>query len=135
MPTAAPISSGILSRRFAPTACDTSVFAPRRRPMPKHTSVKPTTPARPTPASSSAPTCATNAVDASVIAENETMETVIGQARRSSALPGLSDQVNETSEVDNSADMTGLNETRTIEPSRIRQEPQDFAENLKGSLQ
>jgi hypothetical protein len=81
--------------------------------MPKHTSAKPTTPARPTPASSSAPTCATNAVDASVIAENETIETVIGQARRSNARPGLSDQVRDTGDEDSKADMTGLYEGRT----------------------
>src|SRR5205814_900579 len=70
------------------TACDTSVLAARNRPMPKHTSVNPTIPARPTPASSSAPRCATNAVDVSVIIENDTMEMVIGQASRSSSRPG-----------------------------------------------
>ena len=45
-------------------------------------------PPSPTPASSSLPTCATNAVDASVIVENESIETVIGQARRNQLAAG-----------------------------------------------
>jgi hypothetical protein len=63
--------------------------------MPKHTSANPTTPARPTPASASEPMCATKAVYANVMVENDTIDTVIGQASRSSSRPGRSIQRSE----------------------------------------
>src|SRR5262249_40180716 len=67
------------------------------------------------------------AVDASVIAENETIETVIGQARRNSARPGRSVQGMAVELVDNRADMT------TLEGLRGHGAPSYFAENKKGS--
>src|SRR6185312_1893733 len=113
--TAAPSKLGMRSRRPAPSACDTSVFAPRSTPTPKHTNAKPTTAASPTPASSSAPTCATNAVDASVIAEYETIEIAIGAASRTSVRPGRSDHVRSID-----ADMTSLEGPVLRSPKRRR---------------
>ena len=79
--------------------------------MPKQTSANPTTPASPTPASSSAPRWATNAVDVSVIIENETIDTVIGQASRSSSRPGRSIQVNDETDL-TGKDMTASTAVR-----------------------
>ena len=80
-------------------------------PTPKQMSAKPMTPARPTPASSSEPTRATNAVDARVIVENETIETVMGKARRRSARPGCFAQGRSGDNKDG-ADMEALVTTR-----------------------
>ena len=69
--------------------------------------------------------------------ENDTIETVIGHARRRRALPGRSDQESESvREEDARRDMTGLErepEREQADPERESVSPRSIAENEEGS--
>jgi hypothetical protein len=79
-------------------------------------------------------------VEASVIVENDTIETVIGHARRRRALPGRSDQESEDEDTEERRpDMTSLERGGSdahgkASPRKGSQEPSFDAENEEGSF-
>src|SRR5450755_1332360 len=65
--------------------CDTSTLTARSSPKPKQITVHRAMPPRPTPASDAGPKRPTNAVSTTVITVNDSVETVIGQAKATSS--------------------------------------------------
>src|SRR6185369_4967550 len=69
----------------APTPCDTKTLTARNKPKPKQITVQSAMPPRPTPASAAEPSRPTNAVSTTVMTVNDSVDTVIGQARDTSS--------------------------------------------------